>query len=48
MNIKPQCDKYTFERRPRRDRSRGPHSADLGCATGHPSFVMSNSQAKLL
>ncbi|MCG8345170.1 MAG: adenosylhomocysteinase, partial [Chlorobiales bacterium] len=42
-NIKPQYDKYTFE---------DGHSiyllaegrlVNLGCATGHPSFVMSNS-----
>jgi adenosylhomocysteinase len=42
-NIKPQVDKYTFP---------GGHSiyilaqgrlVNLGCATGHPSFVMSNS-----
>lgn len=42
-NIKPQLDKYTFE---------DGHSiyllaegrlVNLGCATGHPSFVMSNS-----
>jgi len=42
-NIKPQVDKYTFE---------DGHSiyllaegrlVNLGCATGHPSFVMSNS-----
>ncbi len=42
-NIKPQVDKYTFN---------GGHSIyllaegrlmNLGCATGHPSFVMSNS-----
>ncbi|GAB6195972.1 adenosylhomocysteinase [Lysobacter xanthus] len=42
-NIKPQVDKYTFE---------GGNSifllaegrlVNLGCATGHPSFVMSNS-----
>jgi len=42
-NIKPQVDKYTFE---------DSHSiyllaegrlVNLGCATGHPSFVMSNS-----
>jgi adenosylhomocysteinase len=45
LNIKPQVDKYTF--------SNG-HSifilaegrlVNLGCATGHPSFVMSNSFA---
>jgi adenosylhomocysteinase len=43
MNIKPQVDKYTY---------RNGHSifllaegrlVNLGCATGHPSFVMSNS-----
>jgi adenosylhomocysteinase len=45
LNIKPQVDKYTF-----------PHGksifvlaegrlVNLGCATGHPSFVMSNSFA---
>ncbi len=43
LNIKPQVDKYTFP---------DGHSAfllaegrlvNLGCATGHPSFVMSNS-----
>lgn len=42
-NIKPQVDKFTYE---------GGHSiyilaegrlVNLGCATGHPSFVMSNS-----
>lgn len=43
LNIKPQVDKFTFE---------DDHSiyllaegrlVNLGCATGHPSFVMSNS-----
>jgi adenosylhomocysteinase len=43
VNIKPQVDRYTFP---------GGHSVyllaegrlvNLGCATGHPSFVMSNS-----
>jgi adenosylhomocysteinase len=43
LNIKPQVDKYTY---------RNGHSifllaegrlVNLGCATGHPSFVMSNS-----
>ncbi|MFC7300934.1 adenosylhomocysteinase [Cognatiluteimonas weifangensis] len=47
-NIKPQVDKYTFARA---DGTPG-HSifllaegrlVNLGCATGHPSFVMSNS-----
>jgi adenosylhomocysteinase len=45
LNIKPQVDKYTFA---------GGNSifvlaegrlVNLGCATGHPSFVMSNSFA---
>jgi adenosylhomocysteinase len=45
LNIKPQVDKYTFD---------GGNSifvlaegrlVNLGCATGHPSFVMSNSFA---
>ena len=45
LNIKPQVDQYTFP---------GGHSifvlaegrlVNLGCATGHPSFVMSNSFA---
>src|SRR5580698_1640182 len=45
INIKPQVDKYTFQ---------DGHSifvlaegrlVNLGCATGHPSFVMSNSFA---
>jgi adenosylhomocysteinase len=45
LNIKPQVDKYTFQ---------DGHSifilaegrlVNLGCATGHPSFVMSNSFA---
>src|SRR5690606_27605964 len=44
VNIKPQVDQYTFEKTG--------HSivllaegrlVNLGCATGHPSFVMSNS-----
>ncbi len=50
LNIKPQVDKYTF---PTSGSSAG-HSifvlaegrlVNLGCATGHPSFVMSNSFA---
>jgi adenosylhomocysteinase len=50
INIKPQVDKYTF---PAGENSGG-HSifvlaegrlVNLGCATGHPSFVMSNSFA---
>ncbi len=47
-NIKPQVDKYTFPA----SNGKGGHSifvlaegrlVNLGCATGHPSFVMSNS-----
>ncbi len=49
VNIKPQVDKYIFP--PTRERPEG-HAiyllaegrlVNLGCATGHPSFVMSNS-----
>ncbi len=45
INIKPQVDKYTFpdghcDLHPGRGRL-----VNLGCATGHPSFVMSNSFA---
>ncbi|MFT5906443.1 MAG: adenosylhomocysteinase [Cryomorphaceae bacterium] len=48
LNIKPQVDRYTFEEKD------GGNSIyllaegrliNLGCATGHPSFVMSNSFA---
>jgi len=43
MNIKPQVDKFTF---PKGNSiyllARG-RLVNLGCATGHPSFVMSNS-----
>ena len=50
LNIKPQVDKYTFPAGP----NTAGHSifilaegrlVNLGCATGHPSFVMSNSFA---
>jgi adenosylhomocysteinase len=50
LNIKPQVDKYTFPALPKQ----AGHSifvlaegrlVNLGCATGHPSFVMSNSFA---
>ena len=49
VNIKPQVDKYIFP--PTKERPEG-HAiyllaegrlVNLGCATGHPSFVMSNS-----
>jgi adenosylhomocysteinase len=50
LNIKPQVDQYTFPS----TSEKGGHSifvlaegrlVNLGCATGHPSFVMSNSFA---
>jgi adenosylhomocysteinase len=50
LNIKPQVDKYTFPAGP----NKASHAifvlaegrlVNLGCATGHPSFVMSNSFA---
>ena len=50
LNIKPQVDKYTFPAGP----GKAGHAifvlaegrlVNLGCATGHPSFVMSNSFA---
>ena len=43
MNIKPQVDKYTFpDGRAIYVLAEG-RLVNLGCATGHPSFVMSNS-----
>jgi len=43
MNIKPQVDKYTFpDGRSIFVLAEG-RLVNLGCATGHPSFVMSNS-----
>jgi len=49
INIKPQVDKYTFSATADRSESRSIYLLaegrlmNLGCATGHPSFVMSNS-----
>jgi len=40
--IKPQVDKYTIERKDIIVLAEG-RLVNLGCATGHPSFVMSNS-----
>jgi adenosylhomocysteinase len=40
--IKPQVDKYTIEGRDIIVLAEG-RLVNLGCATGHPSFVMSNS-----
>jgi adenosylhomocysteinase len=46
LNIKPQVDKYTFEETGNSIfvLAEG-RLVNLGCATGHPSFVMSNSFA---
>jgi len=41
--IKPQLDKYTFEDGHSIFMLAGGRLVNLGCATGHPSFVMSNS-----
>ena len=42
-NIKPQVDKYTFEDGHSIFMLAEGRLVNLGCATGHPSFVMSNS-----
>merc|ERR1712039_349504 len=43
MNIKPQCDKYIFPDGHGVIILAEGRLLNLGCATGHPSFVMSNS-----
>jgi adenosylhomocysteinase len=43
MNIKPQVDKYTFANGNCIFLLAEGRLVNLGCATGHPSFVMSNS-----
>jgi adenosylhomocysteinase len=43
LNIKPQVDKYTFEDGHSIFMLAEGRLVNLGCATGHPSFVMSNS-----
>jgi adenosylhomocysteinase len=43
LNIKPQVDKYTFENGNSIYVLAEGRLVNLGCATGHPSFVMSNS-----
>merc|ERR1719214_399757 len=43
MNIKPQCDKYIFPDGHGIITLAEGRLLNLGCATGHPSFVMSNS-----
>jgi adenosylhomocysteinase len=45
LNIKPQVDKYTFESGNSIFILAEGRLVNLGCATGHPSFVMSNSFA---
>ncbi|HMQ91423.1 MAG TPA: adenosylhomocysteinase [Flavilitoribacter sp.] len=42
VNIKPQVDKYTIDGKDVLVLAEG-RLVNLGCATGHPSFVMSNS-----
>jgi len=42
-NIKPQVDKYTFQEGHEIFLLAEGRLVNLGCATGHPSFVMSNS-----
>ena len=44
-NIKPQVDKYTFSNGNSIYLLASGRLVNLGCATGHPSFVMSNSFA---
>jgi adenosylhomocysteinase len=43
INIKPQVDKYTFATGNSIYMLAEGRLVNLGCATGHPSFVMSNS-----
>ena len=45
LNIKPQVDKYTFPAGNEIFLLAEGRLVNLGCATGHPSFVMSNSFA---
>jgi adenosylhomocysteinase len=45
LNIKPQVDKYTFPTGNSIFLLAEGRLVNLGCATGHPSFVMSNSFA---
>ena len=45
LNIKPQVDKYTFPSGSSIYMLAEGRLVNLGCATGHPSFVMSNSFA---
>jgi adenosylhomocysteinase len=45
LNIKPQVDQYTFDNGNSIFVLAEGRLVNLGCATGHPSFVMSNSFA---
>ena len=45
LNIKPQVDKYSFDSGNSIFLLAAGRLVNLGCATGHPSFVMSNSFA---
>ena len=45
LNIKDQVDKYTFDEGNSIYLLASGRLVNLGCATGHPSFVMSNSFA---
>ena len=45
INIKPQVDRYTFQSGNSIFLLAAGRLVNLGCATGHPSFVMSNSFA---
>jgi len=45
INIKPQVDKYIFANKKELYMLAEGRLMNLGCATGHPSFVMSNSFA---
>lgn len=43
INVKPQVDQYSFPNGPTIFMLAEGRLVNLGCATGHPSFVMSNS-----
>ena len=43
INLKPQCDRFYWENGKKLTLLAEGRLVNLGCATGHPSFVMSNS-----
>jgi adenosylhomocysteinase len=47
VEIKPQVDKYTIDGKDIILLAEGRLVVNLGCATGHPSFVMNYLQTKL-